>query len=243
MKFLLLLHILALIYWLGTDLGVYYSSKFIKNTSLSLETRLTVIKIAWLLDLVPRIAMPLMFFSGIFYAEYVGLVLLSDFAIGLVYLATIVWLGLVGGVYFGEKYSFHALLRDIDIYFRIFILFLLWLWVGYSLYYNAIVEKSLQNTSDEVFDTFEQLIPLVEPLSYWMSAKILIFTITVVCGLGIRYILKPFPNYIKQLVSDPVSETANAGISQCLKRTTPLVHGIWFCILLNVLLGLHIINV
>ena len=42
---LLFLHILLFVYWLGGDVGVFYSSTFVTDTSLSREARLTAFKI------------------------------------------------------------------------------------------------------------------------------------------------------------------------------------------------------
>ena len=51
---LLYLHILLFVYWLGGDAGVFYSSTFVTDTTLSREARLTAFKIFINLDMLPR---------------------------------------------------------------------------------------------------------------------------------------------------------------------------------------------
>ena len=51
-------HILLFVFWLGTDMGTYYSSKFVINPKLSAPQRATALQILLGCDLGPRIAMP-----------------------------------------------------------------------------------------------------------------------------------------------------------------------------------------
>lgn len=68
----LLLHILLFCYWLGGDVGVFYSSQFVVDSKLSRETRMTAAKIMLGCDLVPKICMSLMLTVGGILAHYLG---------------------------------------------------------------------------------------------------------------------------------------------------------------------------
>ncbi|MFZ9086446.1 MAG: hypothetical protein ACO3C6_07725, partial [Steroidobacteraceae bacterium] len=48
-----LLHLLLFVYWLGGDVGVFYASRFVVDTSLTREERLTAAKIFLDLDMLP----------------------------------------------------------------------------------------------------------------------------------------------------------------------------------------------
>ena len=61
----LIIHVFLLVYWLGADLGVYYSSKFVVRRDLTNETRATVAKVMEAVDLSPRICLVLFLPSGI----------------------------------------------------------------------------------------------------------------------------------------------------------------------------------
>jgi hypothetical protein len=69
----LYLHILLFVFWLGGDVGVYLAMAFIKNPALSFETRATIIRLAFYLDLFPRCAFALMLPVGAQLAGDLGL--------------------------------------------------------------------------------------------------------------------------------------------------------------------------
>ena len=66
-EFLLLklLHVVGFAYWLGMDLGVFYSSYFVANDRLSSDVRAATAKILFALDQGPRICMTMMLPLGI----------------------------------------------------------------------------------------------------------------------------------------------------------------------------------
>ena len=66
----ILLHILLFVYWLGGDLGVYYSSRFIIKPELSPETRAVAAKIMVGCDLAPRVSLILFGASGVTLMHY-----------------------------------------------------------------------------------------------------------------------------------------------------------------------------
>ncbi len=61
----ILLHIVLFAYWLGGDLGVFYSSRFILKPELSTEARGVAVKIMHVVDMSPRICLVLFLPSGI----------------------------------------------------------------------------------------------------------------------------------------------------------------------------------
>ncbi len=54
---LLLAHVLLFVYWLGGDIGVFYSSRYVANPALSIEARATALKIMAWIDEIPRICL------------------------------------------------------------------------------------------------------------------------------------------------------------------------------------------
>jgi hypothetical protein len=69
----LYLHILLFVFWLGGDVGVYLAMAFIKDPSLGFETRATIIRLAFYVDLFPRCAFALMLPVGVQLAGDLGL--------------------------------------------------------------------------------------------------------------------------------------------------------------------------
>ncbi len=69
----LVAHLLLFVYWLGGDLGVFYSSRFVVDPGRSREARLTAAKIMLDLDLIPRICMSLTLTVGGILNEFYGI--------------------------------------------------------------------------------------------------------------------------------------------------------------------------
>ena len=59
------LHVLGWVCWLGTDFGVFMSAKFSEKREYSVETRLAMMSLLSKLDKIPRLAVPLVFTTGV----------------------------------------------------------------------------------------------------------------------------------------------------------------------------------
>ena len=70
----LLIHLLLFVYWLGGDIGVFYSSGLSVNRNLSREARQMAGKIMINLDLIPRLCLSLMLTVGGILTEYLSLI-------------------------------------------------------------------------------------------------------------------------------------------------------------------------
>lgn len=90
---ILYIHILGWVIWLGTDLGVFIGAKFTENPEYSVETRLTILKLAMILDIAPRISVPLVFGTGVYLQNYLFQTNFPTPLLGL--FITAVWLGVV----------------------------------------------------------------------------------------------------------------------------------------------------
>ena len=87
------IHVLAWVFWLGTDIGVIVSAKMSENGSYTSETRLTVLKLGMLLDMAPRIAVPVVFITGVMLSNDLGFTLIPPLAgliFGLIWLAAVI---------------------------------------------------------------------------------------------------------------------------------------------------------
>ena len=61
----LFVHLLGWVFWLGTDVGVLLAAKRSEQGSLSRETRLSLVSLALVLDRAPRLAVPIVFGTGV----------------------------------------------------------------------------------------------------------------------------------------------------------------------------------
>jgi hypothetical protein len=92
---LLFIHILSLVFWLGTDIGVFVLGKFAQNPGYSVEQRLLLLKVALILDMFPRVFMVLTLPSGFHLATAMGAIPYSLALIAGVWAFSAVWLVIV----------------------------------------------------------------------------------------------------------------------------------------------------
>ena len=205
-------HVMGLVYWLGADLGVFYSSYYVADDQLSPEARLTVAKILFWLDQAPRIAMPIMLGSGFHLAWRFGTLPLPEISVYLSWAVVGVWLALV---FLLHARGPSALLSRIDFGLRILIVVLTAGIASWALATNALV--------------------------YWVAWKLLVFAGLVSCGLMIRIRLKPFAAAFAALARGTPGSGDNQTIREVFASTRPFVVAIWIGLIVNTLLGLHLL--
>ncbi|WP_298477728.1 hypothetical protein [uncultured Maribacter sp.] len=209
-------HILLFVFWLGTDMGTYYSSKFVINPKLSGAQRSTALQILLGCDLGPRIAMPLIMPTGIHMASLMGIMKVTNLGLGLIWGFGILWLFLVLKVHFGKDEVQKKKLKNVDFWIRPIIVF------GVSTF--------------AIYNLFNPDYILVS----WVSYKLLIVCGLILCGLGIRYHLGKFtPAFINLLQGHNV-EKSNTIMKVRMDKCLPYVYGIWIGLLVNAALGVHL---
>jgi hypothetical protein len=208
-----ILHLLLFVYWLGGDLGVYYSSNFVINPKLSNETRLNAAKIMLGLDLIPRVCMTLMLTVGAFLAEsqsfehptweLVGLGLLAPF-----------WVTIVLLIHFKEGTPLSHKLAKFDYYFR---------WFMVVAIIASITDSLLTGRLEG---------------ANWLNAKITIFGGLIFCGIMIRRHLPAFITGLRKMAAgDSMSDADNSAMAAGLHGARPWVWAIWAGVFIEALLG------
>ena len=91
-------HILLFVYWLGADAGLYLVMVMTKNPSLSFETRTTLIRLAFYIDLFPRVTFALILPVGMHLARDLNLYPISDGMLTLGWAIGVLWSGLHLGI-------------------------------------------------------------------------------------------------------------------------------------------------
>jgi hypothetical protein len=89
-----LLHILIFVYWLGGDLGVFYSSTILTDTKTSAGGRIAAAKVLSQVDMAPRTAMILTLPTGLTLADVSGYVSLGTPALIAIWVLSAGWLAL-----------------------------------------------------------------------------------------------------------------------------------------------------
>jgi hypothetical protein len=209
---LTLLHLLLFCYWLGGDIGVFYSSGFVVDGGRSRQERLMAAKIMLALDLVPRICMTLMLTVGALLAVRVGFLRLGWPLLLFIALAPL-WLSLVLLLHFRHGAAYAATLTAVDRALRWIVVFALLGWVLLSLQGGQLAAAP------------------------WLAAKLVGFALLVFCGLMIRRGFGGFAaGYAALLSGEPTAEQDEA-MRRSLYRMRPWVLLIWVILVLEAWLG------
>ena len=89
------LHLLLFVYWLGGDLGVFILAKAAKRSDLSFAERAFALRMAIMIDLVPRLCFAVMFPVGLHVTASGGYALIPDWAFVLAWLTSLAWISLL----------------------------------------------------------------------------------------------------------------------------------------------------
>jgi hypothetical protein len=210
--FFLIMHLLLFCYWLGGDVGVYYSSGMVVDPKLSNNARLTAAKIMVNLDLIPRICMSLMLTVGGVLSEFKGVEHPTWQLVGIILLGP-AWLTMVLAVHLKEGTGFGKSLARVDYWFR-------WALVAY-----LVVSSTYSLVTGDLGD------------ATWVAWKLLVFAGLVFCGLMIRQFIGPYGAGIHALATDTVTDQSNVAMARSLNQCRPFVLAIWAGIVVEVWLG------
>ena len=211
-----LAHLLCVIYWLGLDLGVFYSSSFVVDAKRSLETRMATKQIMFALDLGPRICMPLMLPTGVQLGYNMGLLKISAELVAAVWVIGLLWLAMVLILAKGPKTWNMSVLTKSDFHFR---------WIA-PIFFVAYAVYSLTSS--------ERILP------DYVSYKLIIFAGTVLCGLMIRLKLRKFGPAWAKLLKGEETDADNRALYESLAQGKPYVIAIWIAILVNIGLSINL---
>ncbi|HEY0940235.1 MAG TPA: hypothetical protein VGE08_09080 [Steroidobacter sp.] len=88
---LVLVHILLLVFWLGTDVGVFVSALWVKKRGRPLSERFLLLQLGALLDVMPRLCSALMFPVGAMLARARWGLHIDDAVLGALWSIALVW--------------------------------------------------------------------------------------------------------------------------------------------------------
>ncbi len=212
-----LAHIVGFAYWLGTDLGVFYSSYFVANDGLSADVRAATARILLALDLAPRICMTLMLPLGLHLAWQLDTLPIGGATLALAWVLCLAWLGMVLFLHFASSDTKKASVTKFDFGLRILI------------------------STALIFAGIAALSGAIDAIPYWIAWKLLIFGGLVGCGLIIRIRLRDFGPAFANVAKGQASDLDNAAIRRSLGGTRPFVIAIWIGLLASAALGTHVI--
>jgi hypothetical protein len=204
-----LLHLLVFAYWLGGDIGVFYSSFLLVDPKRAAAGRLAAGKILSDVDLAPRICLLLTAPTGLALAAAKGWIVLDAVSITLLFAAAAAWIFVI--LHLHRKHG-PAWLRTADVFARI--AFLCALTGAGAMGLAGVVE-----------------------LPSFLSLKLLLLAFCIAMGLLVRASLTGFtPAYVALASKGPNPESDKA-IADALAKARPFVVAIWAALIVAAYLG------
>jgi hypothetical protein len=212
----ILLHIVLFVFWLGGDLGVFYSSRFVLRPDLPPVARNTALKIMSGLDLGPKICLVLFLPSGVTLmaldshgARLGGFTLFQWWTVLPVWLFAFGWLFLT--IKDHHTPGKHPLVRRADWGIRITLIAVLYALAAYTIF------------AAEPFG--------VSSNPKWLGAKVALYATAVACGLGIRLTLRGFAAPYGALMTTGSTPEVERALRRAVDGCLPYVWGIWLSVL------------
>jgi hypothetical protein len=111
-------HILLFVFWLGADVGVWLSMLFVRDARLPYATRVTIVRLAFLIDLAPRFAFALIIPVGTELARGIGIVQAESVLRAAVWFAGLGWCALHALIVLRKGTPLAAALRHVNVAFE-----------------------------------------------------------------------------------------------------------------------------
>lgn len=209
-----LAHILLFVYWLGGDIGVFYSATLVRNRTLSAEARRTAMRILVWVDQIPRYCLVLMLPVGYTLALRIGVVRLPLTFMVILWVIALAWLWMVWTIHHAQGTPLAERLRKIDLGWR------------------CVLAGGL------LFDAWQGFTRSGHLLTDWIALKFVVFALLIFCGIMIRVLGKPFGPALQQILTNGSTAELEATILRTSGRTRPFVLAIWVLLVVAAYIGI-----
>jgi len=175
-------HIIAMVYWLGGEWGVFQTSYHVTNPKLPLEERLRHKETAYRIDILARTGIILLLPLGLHMGVNFGVVPFGREALPLIWIASAAWLGLCWAAF---------VKRGTDLGIRLTI------WderVRYVLIPVLLVSAVVSLVTGHPFT------------AKWYAAKVGIYALLLVIGLILRFVMRHWTEIFRAMAAGPRPE-------------------------------------
>lgn len=218
------LHVLLFVYWLGGDLGTFYSSRFLVKPEHPPAARLVAAKIMHGCDLAPRACLILFLPSGVSLMKAGPLgeeFAVSGWLIALMWVLFLVWLFFAVRDHVrgeaGRTSWWGRLVPPVDLGVRVALVVVL-LGIGG---YTMLAEEPFGVDTDPA----------------WLGAKLAAYALCILCGVLIRRELVDFGPAFGALMTSGSTPDVEARIRRSIRRCEPYVYAIYVLVLAAAVLG------
>lgn len=198
-----LAHVLLFVYWLGADIGVFYSASVVRDRTLSVDARRTALQILGWIDQIPRYCLVLMLPVGYTLAMQIGVAAVPRVVqIGL-WVVAIVWLWAVWLVHDRKGTPLAERVRRIDLGWRVLL------------------------ACGLCWDAYQGFIGRGHLFTDWISLKFLLLAGMIFCGVAIRVRGAGLGPALHKLFAEGSTPENEAAVIASFQKTRPFVLAIW----------------
>jgi hypothetical protein len=207
------LHIVAMVYWLGGEWGVFQTSYHVTNPKLSLDERRRHMETAYRIDILARLGIILLLPIGLHMGHNFGVQPLGGGWLVLMWILTAGWVTLALAAFAKRGTDTGIRLTRIDDRIRYVLIPVLMVCAISSL------------TIGKPF------------LADWYSAKVLIYSLTLVIGLILRFVMRHWTETFRQLAAGGPNAELEAKLTREINLSRKLAYVYWIMILTVAFIG------
>lgn len=200
-------HVLLFGAWLGSDSGLFVTSRWIMKPDLPMATRAVLARLMVIFDLGPKVCLILILPAGASLAAELG-VLLPRLLHVAIWIVAVNWLMLLIALHLYDGEPIHARLASLDIAWRV------------------VLALGLLGAA------FTRILDDAGPIGAdYVAWKVAAFATIILLGVTIRFRLRPFGAAFADIATNGSTPEREATLRRTLYVTYPLVFGIWVLVL------------
>jgi hypothetical protein len=211
------LHILAMVYWLGGEWGVFQTSYNVTNRNLSLDERRRHMETAYRIDILARTGIIMLLPLGLHMGHLYGFApFLDGLGLPIMWALSLSWLALCWAAFFTRETDMGIALTKLDEKVRFVLI-------------PALFAVSIL--------AFMGHGPLaIETGSYWYPAKMFTYALMLVFGLGLRFIMREWTTLFRVLAEGP-NQAAQTQLEISVGRGRMIAYCYWIGIATTAFFG------
>ena len=211
------LHILAMVYWLGGEWGVFQTSYNVINRKLPLDERRRHMETAYRIDILARTGIILLLPLGLHLGHIWGVQPFGGVWLGVFWILSLGWLALCWAAFFARETDLGLQLTRYDE------------WVRYVLIPVLALSALWSILGDGPF--------VAGPGQYWYAVKILIYSGLLVIGLKLRFIMREWTELFRKLDLEGSNQTVEDRLERSIRVGRGLAYLYWVGIAFTGLVG------
>jgi hypothetical protein len=178
-------HILAMVYWLGGEWGVFQTSYHVTNSALSLEERKRHMETAYRIDILARTGIVLLFPLGLHMGTLYGFlpILAAPGALSAMWVFFLTWLAMTWAAFIKRETDVGIRVTRVEELLR------------YPLIAGIVILSLLAFAGKGPVE--------VQSGSFWYPAKMILYAFTLCIGLFLRFVMRQWTVYFRALAAGP----------------------------------------